>query len=815
MESKGNDKISASKRCQATESEQEYILEINPRDAETYCCKGIQLDELGQQEAAIECYKKATERDPSLTEAYINEGAIFHELRKEDEAIQCYRTAIKINPKDAEAYYDLGVTLYKLGRKEEAIDCYRAAIDLNPAFADAYINLGIAFHEVKEEDKAIECYKKAIELSPTDAGSYYDIGIVLHSLGRKHEALEYYKKATEIDPFYVDAYLNQGVVLKELGQLKSAIDCYQRALRINSNHAQGYYNLGIAFNEVGQNKRAVECYQDAIRNGLQTSEVYYNQAIALHELQSREKAAECYRKAIEINPSDSEAYLNLGIVLNELGRREEAIQCYTKAIQLQPRCSEAYYNKGIVLAELGETAEAIECFNRTIEIDPNNLLSYFRIGTLYKNLGKHKEALKNWTTAFSISQRSSAVNFVQEILGPAQNVLDNQRKEIVQKLKDIEKIASWIGEDIKKLDQNNAKVKKIFDTLTRKRKEKDKAIHMALAEFAHPSNKIGHLHRLVLKLEQEYHDLKQKLARLLEKLPTFESATGRGGYLIKIQGTYDQCKIKDSLEFMSKYYPRSFDYCQTFYRTLLTYICAYRILSTESAQTDPGHLEKSKITMFTQGAQLAALASREIFAGIAFLGTISELMETIIDQICKLSKGDQLDRKSEIISLVFQRHSMTVESLSLCIGNISLAITEIRKEIILNPQRKLVIQEDRELSQRYLWLKMRIQELFLPHLTRESQVFREFYSSDEKKLALEDVLLILSYLYKYGEDFNLMESLDEQIIRLFKDQTVYDVLKEIHYCQDTENHQHEKNQAFSYEHPETHKKKSCKGCQIF
>lgn len=99
---------------------------------------------------------KAKENDPNNASLYSTEGDIHKELKEDEAAIECYRKASEVDPKFPFGYVGEGLLLY-----ERAIEYATLA---NEAVADADYRKYLALYE-ETMPKAIEPFEKAFELA--------------------------------------------------------------------------------------------------------------------------------------------------------------------------------------------------------------------------------------------------------------------------------------------------------------------------------------------------------------------------------------------------------------------------------------------------------------------------------------------------------------------------------------------------------------------------------------------------------------------------------------------------------------------------
>lgn len=104
------------------------IIQLNPRLALAYCCRGVTYYRLGDAENAKIDYDWAIELDPLLDVAYYRRGFLAYIAKNYSAAIEDYNRTIELNPEFALAYSNRGYVYRDLcGEQEAAIDWRFAA----------------------------------------------------------------------------------------------------------------------------------------------------------------------------------------------------------------------------------------------------------------------------------------------------------------------------------------------------------------------------------------------------------------------------------------------------------------------------------------------------------------------------------------------------------------------------------------------------------------------------------------------------------------------------------------------------------------
>lgn len=143
---------------------------------------------------------KAKVNDPTNASLYSTEGDIHKELKEDDAAVACYRKATEVDPKFPYGYVGEGLLYY-----ERAIDY---ATQANEAIADADYRKFLALYE-ETMPKAIEPFEKAFELAASNPKLQQGIAEYLKNI---------YYRFQDKGASYVDGYKKYDDFLKGSAQ---------------------------------------------------------------------------------------------------------------------------------------------------------------------------------------------------------------------------------------------------------------------------------------------------------------------------------------------------------------------------------------------------------------------------------------------------------------------------------------------------------------------------------------------------------------------------------------------------------------------
>ena len=232
-----------------------------PKLAAEMCQKGFSFSINGQDQRALQYFKKATERDPNDPMAWYGLGYCHAGLDNHESAIEAYKQAIRVNPYDEITHFQLGNYYTKLGRHEDAIMSYQEVIRINPQFEAAHFNLGVAYTRLKRYNEGRQAFEEVIRINPEAISAHYNVGTAYAMLGQYQRAIESQKEVIRLKPEFVPAHFNLGLVYGKLGRADEEMKAYKEAIRIDPDFAPAHYSIGHAYLQHGDKAAALDQYK--------------------------------------------------------------------------------------------------------------------------------------------------------------------------------------------------------------------------------------------------------------------------------------------------------------------------------------------------------------------------------------------------------------------------------------------------------------------------------------------------------------------------------------------------------------------------
>lgn len=303
----------------------------------------------GDNQGAIDLYKKALTMIPDNGKIWANLGAAYQQLDAFADARASYLKAVEVAP------------------KEEVDDWYLIA-KLDEHFG--------------EGNKAVEHYRKYVTAQPTGKFTK-DANERLAALARNILATVKLPTQNELKTAKeLNELADQAIKLQTAGNHKDAIPLYLKALAIKPTEINVMYGLATAYQNTGDFEHAVELYTKVIAADPKSypeakklrlscleskAAPITDDAVKKFQAGDYQGAAAAYKQAIALVPEPENAtlYTSLGTALQSGDDFGGARAAYQKAFDLDPKGQkEVLYFLGLFADHFGQGPAALEFFRR-------------------------------------------------------------------------------------------------------------------------------------------------------------------------------------------------------------------------------------------------------------------------------------------------------------------------------------------------------------------------------------------------------------------------------------------------------------------
>ena len=161
---------------------------------------GLNFFKEGNYQAAIESFKKVTEKLPDYPDAFYNLGLSYIKSGDIDNALIYLQKANQLKPDMVSVYLGLGECYIKKGSLDQALESFSKAEEIQPNNAKIHYNIGTIYYNEDQNDHAIAAFEKSAELDPNFSSPHYQLGLAYFKKGDLSKSIAHFKKFLEIEP---------------------------------------------------------------------------------------------------------------------------------------------------------------------------------------------------------------------------------------------------------------------------------------------------------------------------------------------------------------------------------------------------------------------------------------------------------------------------------------------------------------------------------------------------------------------------------------------------------------------------------------
>ncbi len=404
-------------------------------EALAHFVEGIDFEENGEMEKAVEAYRQVLNVDPGQIELAVRVAALLTRDDDYPSAIDVLKDAIKVHPKAPEPYLELAFIYAKYLKKVgQAIEFANKAIALDPLKIDGYQRLFEIHLTAGDEKKAVETLDRAAKLPSDDPIFWARLGRLYGSVILKPDAKPVPEQIARLNDVFKRAAAkgqNDAAVLKEAGdyfastqQIKEALPFYLRVLELQPDDANVREKLATGFVLTNQRARAVETLEAIIQEHPEKYQPYELLA-QLHDDEARallrdnqtdpanaefKKAAQNYEQSLLINPNHAATYLRLAeLLLAPLKQSERAVSILTEGRRRYPDAPEFAYYLAIALRESKKAKEAVVMFEEALN-EAQNAQADFLKPRFYVEYGAAAEEASLYDKAAELFHKAIAMD---------------------------------------------------------------------------------------------------------------------------------------------------------------------------------------------------------------------------------------------------------------------------------------------------------------------------------------------------------------------------------------------------------------------
>ena len=334
----------------------------------------------GNYATAAQLYLQLIAAGTDTAEVRSNCGVMLHLAGKNREAMEQFRAALDRNPSLAGANLFAGITELDLGEPKLALPYLKKAQESDPTGPAPLLALGRAYVALSEYALANENYSKAATLDGSLAEAWYGVGVTDRSL-----AEDLLNRAARNG---VKAESSQA---KVQGLLDHALKALTRAVELDPNSARTHLIMAEALSDSGKLTEASTEYRTAMKLDPHLEAAYLGLASQYWKRRQFDDALPLLKHVLAKSPKDPEANGMMADILQHSGDNANAERYAEIALAGNPDLIQTHVVLARIYVARNESKLAIAELQKVISADPDGSY-HFLLYRAYRQAGDEQAA---------------------------------------------------------------------------------------------------------------------------------------------------------------------------------------------------------------------------------------------------------------------------------------------------------------------------------------------------------------------------------------------------------------------------------------
>lgn len=354
----------------------------------------------GQQEKALEEYRRALSVDPNSDKANVGIAAISIERNDPDKAIEQLKKAAVANPQNRDVHLMLAGIYEKKG--DAKLADYHYLMGGKGKTASSAVRLSSGLGSASGADKEIEVLKATVKERPDDVVSYEKLGHLYRAAGKDTEAIEAYREAAHRNSNNSDVYLNLGILYEKRSQADEAVVAYKQAIKAKPDNHDARLRLGDISLARGFFQEAVEQYSEFLKLRPESPDIHLKLARIFAKSKESNLAIESYRHVLRYSPDDVDANREIAALYKAKGQNEKAVEHLRKVLALRKDDADTRTALVSIYVKNKQYDEITVLLKEAAELTPDDPNNHYKLGLIYDFKKDYENAVANYKKAIEI-----------------------------------------------------------------------------------------------------------------------------------------------------------------------------------------------------------------------------------------------------------------------------------------------------------------------------------------------------------------------------------------------------------------------------
>lgn len=256
--------------------------------------------------------------------AYTLKGIILQNLKNDDEAINCFLKAIEIFPSDTSAHNNLGLLYKKKSDFNRAIYHLTQSISFDEINVGAMMNLGILYLEIRKYQESCSILLKALKLQPQKQVLIFNatnaVGLALKNNSPVNETIiELLKQLIKSDPNNATNLFNLGLVYYSKNIFPEALNYFIQVEKNKPNDAMLLIYIARSYGMIGRLNDAIIYCDKLIERNLERTKAILFKAQILAGQKKYEDALQLVKKELSSSEESDDLFYILAEIYEKKG----------------------------------------------------------------------------------------------------------------------------------------------------------------------------------------------------------------------------------------------------------------------------------------------------------------------------------------------------------------------------------------------------------------------------------------------------------------------------------------------------------------
>jgi tetratricopeptide (TPR) repeat protein len=389
----------------------------------------------GQQEKAMEEYRRALTADPASEAAHIGIAYIHLARNEQDKALESLKKAETGNPQNRQIHLMMASIYEKKGDAKSAEYQYllggktKIAPGASPqqkTAGDDPLSGDLA--------KDIETVKTAIKDNPTSATLYERLGNLYRVGGKDTEAIGAYKEAAHLNSTSYEVYLNLGILLEKRSQLDEAVVAYKQSLSKKADNPDAHLRLADLRSSRGLYQEAVTHYGEFLKLKPDSPDIQLKLARIFARNKENGLAIDAYIVFLKHSPDNIEANREIAALYRAKGANDKAVEHYNKVLAKQKDDMDTRNALVSIYVKNKQYDEITVLLKGTVELFPDDPNNHYKLGLIYEFKKEYENAISTYKKALELkADHARSLNALGRIYMKTGRI--NEAKEMLEAAK--------------------------------------------------------------------------------------------------------------------------------------------------------------------------------------------------------------------------------------------------------------------------------------------------------------------------------------------------------------------------------------------